>query len=115
MRFTHSDVWGTISYRPKSITGLRRGIEKRRSSRELQRSTFARFLGLFDFRLLQQYLPGTDSRFTHCGPTTCLAKVIARAQVWAGCSTLSSHSASSPRADSSEISSVAVVGLVLRL
>ena len=25
------------------------------SSREVQRSTFARFLGLFDFRLLQQY------------------------------------------------------------
>jgi hypothetical protein len=64
---------------------------------------------------LVRLVPGTDSRFTHCGPTTCLAKVIAQAQVWAGCSTLSSRSASSPRADSSEISSVAVVGQVLRL
>src|SRR5580765_575536 len=32
----------------------RSSAEKRRS-REGQRSTFARFLGLFDFRLLQQY------------------------------------------------------------
>ena len=40
-----------------SITDLRIGVEKRRSSREVQRSIFARFLGLFDFRLLQQYLP----------------------------------------------------------
>ncbi len=46
---------GTISLHPKSITDLRSGVEKRRSSREVQRSTFARFLGLFDFRLLQQY------------------------------------------------------------
>src|SRR3984893_466744 len=45
---------GTISFHSKSITDLRSGIEKRRSSREVQRSTFARFLGLFDFRLLQQ-------------------------------------------------------------
>ena len=45
----------------------------------------------------------------------CLAKVIAQAQVWAGCSTLSSRSASSPTADSSEISSAAVVGRVLQL
>jgi hypothetical protein len=32
----------------------RSGVEKRRSGKEVQRSTFARFLGLFDFRLLQQ-------------------------------------------------------------
>src|ERR1700682_5427340 len=51
---------GTISFHSKSITDLRSGIEKRRSSREVQRSTFARFLGLFDFRLLQQYLPKGD-------------------------------------------------------
>jgi hypothetical protein len=31
------------------------GAEKLRRSTEVQRSTFARFLGLFDFRLLQQY------------------------------------------------------------
>jgi hypothetical protein len=43
-----------------------------------------------------RFVPGTDSRFTHCRPTACPAKVIAQAQVWAGCSTLSSRSASSP-------------------
>src|SRR5207249_12154663 len=47
---------GTISLHPKSITDLRSGVEKQRGSREVQRSTFARFLGLSDFRLLQQYL-----------------------------------------------------------
>ena len=36
-----------------------------RSSREVQRSTFARFFGLFDFRLLQQYLPVADSTSAH--------------------------------------------------
>ena len=44
-------------FHPKLITDLRR-----RSSREVQRSTFARFLGLFDFRLLQQYLPKAEMR-----------------------------------------------------
>jgi hypothetical protein len=39
------------------FTDLRSGVEKRRSGKEVQRSTFARFLGLFDFRLLQQNLP----------------------------------------------------------
>jgi hypothetical protein len=51
---------GTISFHPKSITHLRNGVEKRRSGREVQGSTLARFFGLFDFRLLQQYLPETD-------------------------------------------------------
>jgi hypothetical protein len=46
-----------MSIDPKSITDLRSGTEKRRRIREVQRSTFARFLGLFDFRLLQQYRP----------------------------------------------------------
>src|SRR4029078_12301747 len=45
---------------PKSITDVRSGVEKRRSSGEVWRSTFARFLGLFDFRLLQQYRPEAD-------------------------------------------------------
>ena len=31
--------------------------EERGSSREVQKSTFARFFGLFDFRLLEQYRP----------------------------------------------------------
>src|SRR5258705_6103952 len=48
---------GTISFHPKPLTDLRSSAEKRRSSRKVKRSTFARFLGLFDFRLLQQYLP----------------------------------------------------------
>ena len=52
------------------ITGRRSGAEKRHSSREVQRSTFARFLGLFDFRLLQQYLPRTDIR-RHSGVNCC--------------------------------------------
>jgi hypothetical protein len=34
--------------------------EERRSRREAQRSTFAESFGLFDFRLLQQYLPQAD-------------------------------------------------------
>jgi hypothetical protein len=56
MRFTRGDARDHIAS-SKMITDLRSGVEKRRSSREVQRSTFARFLGLFDFRLLQQYLP----------------------------------------------------------
>src|SRR5258707_4139564 len=50
-------VHTTISFHPKSITDLRSGAKERCSRREAQRSTFARFFGLFDFRLLQQYLP----------------------------------------------------------
>src|SRR5258707_3520379 len=52
---------GTISFHPKSITDLRSGVEKRRSGREVQRSTFARFSASLDFRLLQQYLHFSDS------------------------------------------------------
>src|SRR4030081_3749864 len=44
MRFARGDVRDHIVH-PKSITGLRNGVEKRRSSREVQRSTLARFLG----------------------------------------------------------------------
>ena len=51
-------VW--LSFHPKSIMDLRSGIENQSSSREVQRSTFARFLGLFDFRLLQQYRHFSD-------------------------------------------------------
>ena len=53
---------GTISIRPKPITDLRSGVEKRRNSREVQRSTFARFFGSFDFRLLQQNPPEAAPR-----------------------------------------------------
>src|SRR6266511_1312453 len=51
MRFARVEVRGTISFRPKSIADLGSGVAKRRNSREVQRSTFARFLGrsIFDF------------------------------------------------------------------
>jgi hypothetical protein len=45
------------SFRPKATADLPGGAEKLRSSSEAQKSTFARFLQLIDFRLLQQYLP----------------------------------------------------------
>jgi hypothetical protein len=57
MRFTSGDV---ISFHPKSITDLRSGAENRRSGKEVRRSAFARFLALFDFRLLQQYRHFSD-------------------------------------------------------
>jgi hypothetical protein len=63
MRFARGDVRDHI-VSSKSITDLRSRVEKRRSSGEVQRSTFARFLGLFDFRLLQQYrIDGQAERF----------------------------------------------------
>jgi hypothetical protein len=54
MRFARGDMRDHI----KSITDLRGAVEKRRSGREVKRSTFVRFLGLFDFRLSQQELGG---------------------------------------------------------
>jgi hypothetical protein len=51
---------GTTPFYPKLITDLGNGVEKRRSGREVQRSTFASFLGSLDFRLLQQYRHETD-------------------------------------------------------
>jgi hypothetical protein len=59
MRVTRGDARDTSFY-PKLITDLGNGVKKRRSGREVQRSTFARFLGSLDFRLLQQYLPLAD-------------------------------------------------------
>jgi hypothetical protein len=59
MRLARGDVRDHI-VSPKIDHGPRSGVEKRRGSREVQRPTFARFLGLFDFRLLQQYLPIGD-------------------------------------------------------
>jgi hypothetical protein len=50
------------------ITDLRSGAEKRRSSREVKKSTFARFLVLFDFRLLQHNLPTGDIAFSSVAP-----------------------------------------------
>jgi hypothetical protein len=53
MRLARGDVRDHIAS-SKINHDLRSGVEERHSSREVQRSTFARFLGLFDFRLLQQ-------------------------------------------------------------
>jgi hypothetical protein len=52
----------------KSITDVRSGNEKPRRSREVQRSPFARFSGLFDFRLLQRYpsCSGTRREIARC-------------------------------------------------
>jgi hypothetical protein len=63
MRFARGDVrdhidWSKIdlgiSIGPKSISDLRNGADNRRSCGQVLRSAFARFLWLFDFRLLQQ-------------------------------------------------------------
>lgn len=55
MRFMGGGVRDYIFY-SKSITGFVVALK----SSEVQRSAFARFLGLFDFGLLQQYLPTGD-------------------------------------------------------
>src|SRR5258707_7299533 len=44
-----------MSFHPKSSKDLRSDVEKQHSGGEVQRSTFARFSGSLDFRLLQQY------------------------------------------------------------
>ena len=59
MPFAHGDVRDHI-VSLESITDLLSGAAERRSSKEVQRSTFARFLGVFYFRLLQQYLPAAE-------------------------------------------------------
>src|ERR1700675_126040 len=59
MHLTLRDVRDPI-VSSKSITHLHSGIEKRLSRTEVQRSTFARFLWLVNFRPLQQYPPEAD-------------------------------------------------------
>jgi hypothetical protein len=61
MRFTRGDVRDYI-VSSKIDHGYRRGAKERRRRREAQRSTFARFFGLFDFRLLEQYRPEPNVR-----------------------------------------------------
>ena len=56
MRFMRGEVRDHI-VSSKIDHGLRSGVEKQRSR---ERSAFARFLGLFDFRLLQQCRHVTD-------------------------------------------------------
>jgi hypothetical protein len=53
MRFCAAGRERTLSFHPKPITGLRSGVERRRSGREVQRSAFAGFLKLVNFRFLQ--------------------------------------------------------------
>ena len=61
MPFEHGDVRdhvvsSKIDHSPPMVA-----LKKRRSSREVQKSPFARFLGLFDFRLLQHgVIPGSS-------------------------------------------------------
>jgi hypothetical protein len=54
MRFARGDVRDHI-LSPKIDHGASHGATERDSGREIQKSTFARFLVLSDFRLLQQY------------------------------------------------------------
>ena len=83
-------------FRAKLTTDLRSGAEKRRSSREVQRSTFARFLGLFDFRLLQQNPSGsglhpaaavrrTPAGRTHAAKASTCRRAAAKAALIATC------------------------------
>src|SRR5258706_312168 len=44
----------------ETTTELRIGAAEHRSGGVIQKSTFAKFLASFDFRLLQHYLPGPD-------------------------------------------------------
>ena len=60
MRFTRGEVRDHIGLFKIDHASFVTALKKSRSDREARRSTFARFLGLFDFRLLQQYLPEGD-------------------------------------------------------
>jgi hypothetical protein len=62
MRFTSGDVRDHIVH-PKSTRDLRSGVEKQHSGEEVQRSTFSKFFGSLDFRLLQQYPAESGSKF----------------------------------------------------
>jgi hypothetical protein len=59
MRLTRGDVRDHI-VSSKIDHGPSSGIEKPHSRRDVQKSTFARFVGLIDFRLLQQYRHFSD-------------------------------------------------------
>jgi len=60
MPFAHGDVRDHIvSFRIDQQTSVV-ALQSDGSNREAKRSAFARFLGLFDFRLLQQYRHETD-------------------------------------------------------
>jgi hypothetical protein len=62
MLIVSSDVRDTSLLR-KTTTDLRIGATEHRSGRVVQKSTFARFLASFDFRLLQHY----QRKSRHCG------------------------------------------------
>lgn len=63
MRFARGDVRDHI-VSPKIDHGPSLGATERDTGREIQKSTFARFLVLSDFRLLQQYRREADIRET---------------------------------------------------
>src|ERR1700682_3866120 len=52
---------GTTSLLRTTTTALRIGATEHRSAGVVQKSTFARFLASFDFRLFRQYRPGVTS------------------------------------------------------
>ena len=81
MRFTSGDVRDHI-VSSKIDQDLRSGLEKQHSGGEVQRSTFARFFGSLDFRLLQQYLPTADviKEATNCGGLTSPRQLAASAK-----------------------------------
>src|SRR5947209_18808875 len=59
MRFVRSDV-RTTSLLRKTTTGRRIDTKEHRNGGVVQKSTFARFLASFDFRLFRQHRPKAD-------------------------------------------------------
>jgi hypothetical protein len=60
MRFVRNDV-ETTSFLRKTTTDFRIGAMQHPSGGLVQKSTFARFLEFFDFRLFQQYRSSSDT------------------------------------------------------
>jgi len=78
MRFTSGDVRDHI-VSSKSTRDLHSGVEKRHSGGGVQRSTFARFFGSLDFRLLQQYpLRSRHRQATRSGPVGAVSDILHR-------------------------------------
>src|SRR5260370_42325802 len=104
MRFVRGDVKGPHRFnqnRPRTFVQRYNAVQRQGSLK----INFREILGVVRFSTFATLSDRTglalySSRAATCD-TTCLAIVIAQAQVWAGCSTLSSRLASSPRHDSS--------------
>src|SRR5437879_13502354 len=65
MRFVRSDVRDHIALR-KTTTDRRIDTKEHRNGGVIQKSTFARFLASFDFRLFRQHRPLTDLGSSPC-------------------------------------------------